>query len=110
MAHANIVSADSMFRVGQMPDVADLPFFDAEDQYIVQNDLWQIGSAAITLIGLFYLVKENVAHTTGRSVLEFRLDFQNTFRGLAAESVALQDRSREVTARKLQCERRRGGP
>ena len=73
MAHANIVSADSMFRVGQMPDVADLPFFDAEDQYIVQNDLWQIGSAAITLIGLFYLVKENVAHATGRSVLELSL-------------------------------------
>jgi len=91
MAHANIVSADATFRVGQTPDVIDLPFFDAEDEYIVQTDLWQIGSVAIKLMGLFYLVKENVPRTTGRSVLEFRLDFQNTFRGLAAESVALQD-------------------
>ena len=90
-AHANIVSADATFRVGQTPDVADLPFFDAEDEYIVQNDLWQIGSVAIKLMGLFYLVKENVASTTGRSVLGFRLDFPNTFQDLATESNTLQD-------------------
>ena len=88
MAHANIVSADAVFRVGQTSDVADLPFFDAEDQYTVQNDLWLISSAAIKLMGLFYLVRENVARADGRSVLEFRLD---TFRGLAAESDALRD-------------------
>jgi hypothetical protein len=91
MAHANIVSADATFRVGQTPDVVDLPFFDAEDKYIVQNDLWLISNVAIKLMGLFHLIKENVARTNGRSVLEFRLDFQNTFRDLAAESNALLD-------------------
>ena len=91
MAHANIVSADATFRVGQTPDVVDLPFFDAEDDYVVQNDLWLISDVAIKLMGLFYLVKENVARTTGRSVLEFGLEFQNTFGHLAAENNALQD-------------------
>ena len=90
-AHANIVSADATFRVGQTTDVVDLPFFDAEDEYFVQTDLWLISSVAIKLMGLFYLVKEDVARTTGRSVLEFCLDFPNTIGGLAAESNALLD-------------------
>ena len=69
----------------------DLPFFDAEDEYFVQADLWLISSVAITLMDLFYGVTEDVARATGRSVLEFRLDFPNTIGGLAAESNALLD-------------------
>src|SRR5271166_2406175 len=77
-AHANIVSASATYRAGQTADVADLPFFDAEDEYFVQVDLWLISSVAITLMDLFYGVTEDVARATGRSVLEFRLDFPKT--------------------------------
>jgi hypothetical protein len=60
-AHANIISAHATFRVGQTIDVVDLPFFDAEDEYFVQTDLWQISSVAITLMNLFYGVTKDVA-------------------------------------------------
>src|SRR5271166_5765128 len=89
-AHANIVSADATFRVGHTKDIVDLPFFDVEDEYFVKADLWRIGSAAITLMDLFYGVTESVARATGQSVLEFRPDFPNTIEGLVAESNALQ--------------------
>jgi hypothetical protein len=88
-AHANIVSADATFRAGQTADIVDLPFFDAEDEYFVQADLWFISGVAIRLMDLFYKVTEDVARASGRSVLEFRLDFRNTILGLDAESEAL---------------------
>ena len=93
-AHANIVSADATFRVGQTTDVVDLPFFDAEDEYFVQADLWMISSVAITLMDLFYDVAEGVAQATGRSVLEFRPAFSNRIAILAAQSNALLDEIR----------------
>ena len=85
-AHANIISADATFRVGQTTDVVDLPFFDAEDEDFVQADLWLIGIVAITLMDLFYGVTKDVARATGRSVLEFRPDFPNALPALAAET------------------------
>ncbi len=93
-AHANIVSADATFRVGQTADVADLPFFDAEDEYFVQADLWLISSVAITLMDLFYGVTQGVAGATGRSVLGFRPAFSNRIAILAAQSNALLDEIR----------------
>ena len=93
-AHANLVSADAIYRAGQTADVADLPFFDIEDEYFVQTNLWLISSVAITLMDLFYGETEGVARAKGRSVLEFRPDFPNTFGGLAAEGNALLDEIR----------------
>jgi hypothetical protein len=88
-AHANLISADAAYR--ETAEVADLPFFDIEDEYFVQADLWLISSVAITLMDLFYGVTQGVARAIGRSVLEFRPDFLNTVAGLAVESNALLD-------------------
>ena len=53
-AHANIISADSVFRIGDAGDQISAPFFDIEDEYFVKADLWLIASVAITLMDLFY--------------------------------------------------------
>ena len=90
-AHANIISAHATFRVGQTTDVVDLPFFDAEDEYFVQTDLWRISRAAITLMDLFYGITKDIALEIGRSVVEFRPDFPDAILGLKAESDALLD-------------------
>ena len=68
---------------------ASAPFFDIEDEYFVKADLWLISSVAITLMDLFFGVADDVSRA-GRSVLDFRSDFQRTIRGLAAKSDALQ--------------------
>jgi hypothetical protein len=41
-AHANFVSADSNFRLGDGGSSFDAPFFDFEDEYHVKSDLWMI--------------------------------------------------------------------
>ena len=88
-AHANIVSGDRTFH--DTRDVAELPFFDIEDEYFVKADLWRISRAAITLMDLFYGVTQSVARATGRSVLGFRPNFPEMIGGLAAESNSLLD-------------------
>jgi hypothetical protein len=88
-AHANIVSANATFRVDQTK--VAMPFFDVEDRYFVQADLWLIGNVAIGLMGLFSRVTKEVARTTERSPLEFRLDFPNAIARLAAETNGLLD-------------------
>jgi hypothetical protein len=90
-AHANIVSADATFRVGQGADVVDLPFFDAEHKDMVHADLRMISDAAITLMDLFYGVAKDAARAAGRPVVEFRPDFSNRIAILVAQSNALLD-------------------
>ena len=70
-AHANLVSADAIYRAGQTADVANLPFFDIEDEYFVQTNLWLISSVAITLMDLFYGETEGVARAKGRRCWSF---------------------------------------
>jgi hypothetical protein len=94
-AHANIISAHATFHADPAADVADVPFFDVEDQYSVQTDLWRISRAAITLMDLFYGITKDVALEIGRSVVDFRADFPNTILGLKAESDALLDEIKE---------------
>jgi hypothetical protein len=94
-AHANMISANATFRADPAADVADVPFFDVEDQYSVQTDLWRISRAAITLMDLFYGITKDVALEIGRSVVDFRPDFPNTILGLKAESDALLDEIKE---------------
>jgi len=92
-AHANIITGDKTFRVVDGGKGANTPFFDAEDEFLVKIDLWQIGRVAIELMDLFYGVAGDVARS-GRSVMEFRPDFERTVLGLAAESDALLDELR----------------
>jgi hypothetical protein len=58
MAHANLISADSNFRANDREVSFDAPFFDFEDQHIVNTDLWMIGDIAIGLMELFYVVDD----------------------------------------------------
>lgn len=87
-AHANMVSGDRTFRVVNGGKGASNPFFDIEDEDFVKTDLWLIGSVAIMLMDLFLGVADDVARS-GRSVVGFRADFEQTILGLASESKAL---------------------
>ncbi|RWK19804.1 MAG: hypothetical protein EOR43_23050 [Mesorhizobium sp.] len=87
--HANIISGDSVFRMANDKSALNTPFFDTEDKYYVQVDLWLISNVAIMLMDLFFGVAGHVA-SAGRSVVDFRDDFGHTVRGLAVESAALQ--------------------
>jgi hypothetical protein len=87
-AHANIISGDCTFRIADDHSSASAPFFDVEDEYFVKADLWLISSVAITLMDFFFGVAGDMARA-GRSVIDFRPDFQHTVEGLAAENNAL---------------------
>ena len=67
---------------------ASAPFFDVEEEYFVKADLWLISIVAIRLMDLFFGVAGDVGRA-GRSVIDFRPDFQHTVEGLAAENNAL---------------------
>jgi hypothetical protein len=87
-AHANIISGNSTFRLADDHSVASTPFFDVEDEYFVKADLLVIGSVGITLMDFFFGVAGDVARA-GRSVIDFRPDFQHTIQGLASENNGL---------------------
>lgn len=84
-AHANIISADSVFRIAGAGDQISAPFFDIEDEYHVKTDLWLTARVAIGLIELLHRVNQS------RNVIEFRDDFSDTFIRIAAENNALRD-------------------
>jgi hypothetical protein len=88
-SHANIVSGDGAFSIAEDRSYVSAPFFDIEDEYYVQADLWLMSSVAIVLMDLFFGVVGDAARY-GRSVVEFRDDFQHTIRGLVAENAGLQ--------------------
>ncbi len=79
-AHANMVSAHSVFRIADAGDEIKAPFFDIEDEYFVKADLWLIGSVALTLMDLFYGVNQ------GRDVIEFRGRFADSIGQMAEEN------------------------
>ena len=87
-AHANMVSSDRNFRVINIGKGASTPFFDIEEEDFVKIDLWLISSVAIELMDWFFGVSDDVARS-GRFVVVFPADFQQTIRDLASESNAL---------------------
>jgi hypothetical protein len=86
-AHANVLSGESTFR--KSGDMIHAPFFDVENEYFIKTDVWLISSIAITLMDFFSGVAGNVARG-GRSVMEFRPDFQRTIVGLGNENEKLR--------------------
>jgi hypothetical protein len=102
--HANIVSGDRTFRVVDAGKGVSAPFFDIEDKELVEIDLWQIGSAAIGLMQLFYTVASDVART-GRAVVEFRTDFQQKLDRFGAESKVLLDELKSSDRSKVAIQR-----
>jgi hypothetical protein len=64
-SHANIVSANQTFSVDDKMTNIAAPFFDIEDGYHVQVDLWLISSIAVDLMDLLYGVNQT------RNAIEF---------------------------------------
>ncbi len=82
-AHANIISADKVFRVSDSGDQVNSPFFDIEDEYFVKCDLWLLGCVALTLMDFFYGVND------GRNVIDFLPEFADSIERMATENNAL---------------------
>lgn len=89
MSHANLLSADSTFRVSDGEGSFDAPFFDFEDEHFVKTDLWMIGDVAIGLMELFYLVDDERGFITFVDDFLVRLNrLQDATRRLRAEMMA----------------------
>jgi hypothetical protein len=68
-SHANVVASHSIFRVDG--EQANVPFFDQEDAYHVQTDLWLCAAVALDVMKLLREVN------TGLDVAEFTENFDN---------------------------------
>jgi hypothetical protein len=82
-AHANIVSANSVFRVTDAGDAVNTPYFDVEDEYFVKADLWLIASVGLTLMDLFYGVNQSC------NVIGFYVGFPDIIGPMASDNNAL---------------------
>jgi hypothetical protein len=89
-AHANYVSANSVFRVNDAGDLADAPFFDVEDEYFVKADLWLISCVALTLMDFMYGVNRQY------KVLEFVDRFADLLQDYAAANNTLLDEMKKT--------------
>jgi hypothetical protein len=49
-SHANVISADSVFRIDDTGELINAPFFDIEDDYFVKTALWLAASVALELM------------------------------------------------------------
>jgi hypothetical protein len=85
-AHANIITANSVFKVNETGDLGQAPFFDIEDEYHVKGDLWLISSVALTLMDLLYGV--NQSYKAVRFVDNFARNMQDY---AAANNSLLED-------------------
>ncbi len=52
-AHSNIAYAHKSFKFDNKRGLFEAPFFDFEDKFLVQADLWQLGNIALLLMDLF---------------------------------------------------------
>jgi hypothetical protein len=68
-SHANIVSANQTYSVDDKQENIAAPFFDIEDEYHVQVDLWLVSSIGVELMALFHRVNQT------RNAIEFTEDF-----------------------------------
>ncbi len=103
-AHANIISGNRGFRIAAEGKGVSTPFFDLEDETFVKIDLWQISSAAIGLMQLFYKVTGDIGRTSGRFVLGFRSPTSSQWCGLWLPSAMRCSTSNETAT----VSRRRG--
>ena len=82
-AHANIVYTHTIFEQGERE--FNLPFFDNEDPYHVQTDLYTVGATAISLMNLLYGVNDRNCKP-----LRFAPNFEDRLLALNARFEALQ--------------------
>lgn len=69
--HANVIASHSIFEVDAGGEQANVPFFDAEDEYYVKTDLWLAAAVALDVMKLMREVNN------GRNVVEFIENFDN---------------------------------
>jgi hypothetical protein len=83
-SHANIVSANLTFSVDDKMTNIAAPFFDIEDEYHVQVDLWLISSIGVELMDLLYGVNLK------RNAIEFIENFPDYLHRVARRTAALR--------------------
>jgi hypothetical protein len=83
-AHSNIVAAHRNFKFDGEQGKFVTPFFDFEDDYHLKTSLWQIGNAAMALMGLLYNVNRDLG------VIEFVDDFLPRVKSLESENSRLR--------------------
>ncbi len=83
-SHANIVSANQAFSVDDGKTNIAAPFFDIDDDYHVQVDLWLISSIGVDLMDLFYLVNQN------QNAIEFVENFPHYLEHVVRQNQALE--------------------
>jgi hypothetical protein len=82
-SHANIITANQTFSVDDKMTNVAAPFFDIEDEYHVQVDLWLISSVGVELMDLLYGVNQT------RNAIEFVNNFPEYLHHVARQNDAL---------------------
>jgi hypothetical protein len=82
-SHANIVSANQLFRVDDQGDRVEASFFDIEDDYHVQIDLWLISSIGVEMMDLLWRVNQT------RNAIGFVENFPEYLHHVARQNEAL---------------------
>ena len=59
MAHANLLHTNNTSKMDEAAGHLSAPFFDIEDSWSVQTDLWRIANAGIGLMRFFYAVNSD---------------------------------------------------
>jgi hypothetical protein len=77
------VSANQTFDVDEGLQNIAAPFFDIEDEYHVQVDLWLIAAVGVELMALLYEVNQT------RSAVEFAKDFPQHLNYAARQNDAI---------------------
>jgi hypothetical protein len=84
-SHANVISADSVFRIDDTGELVNAPFFDIEDDHFVKTDLWLAASVALELMDWFYGVNRG-----RRGAIEFVPNFVHDVQALAGGTDSLR--------------------
>lgn len=82
-AHSNLVTTHNNFETDSEEAMFSAPFFDIEDKYHVETDLWMIARAAIILLDIFWGVNKNY------NSIKFVDDFPTAFLQLQTDNQSL---------------------
>lgn len=93
-AHANIVYAHNNFSVDIQKRIFVTPFFDFEDDFHVQTDLWCIAGVAMSLMDLFFGINKDYG------AIKFADDFVARMRLLEEKHAVL--RSMMISSERFQ--------
>lgn len=86
-AHSNIIYAYKTFSINKQERRFDTPFFDIEDEYLVNTDLFMIGNVAMGLLDLFYGVNRDL------KTIKFADDFILRLKELERENDKIKARA-----------------